>query len=145
MLGMKNSMKSFHLAFLGFFLLSFVINCLSLESKELKSHEFGNIPYHLFDPRKFKMYKNCLCNSELCVKKWNDLNQMKHWNEVYFLEQLIEANNSTNKENAEIFIVPVYFTLSAVGACGNHEDNLKDLISVLRKLFFHSEVSSKDN
>jgi hypothetical protein len=81
--------------------------------------------YHIYDPSLFKMFTNC--------KIPNPINHYKHNLEIFFLNSILELTYNVSAEEADLYVVPVLFSQSKRGYCGNHKENIKDLQFVLNE------------
>ena len=116
---------------------------VSTELISSNSSEQKTVKYYTYDAKLFKMYNNCLCKPDYChYSKWN-LNSTefkhflhqgsKHLNELYFTDQLLQRKAISTKDEAQILILPVFLSLSILGLCGNHTENVEDLRNFVLK------------
>ena len=72
-------------------------------------------------------------------------------NEIFFVEDLLSksniysCNNTETKKNAVLLILPVFYGLSSVNACGDHEENKKDIEMFLNKELLLNDTNNPKN
>lgn len=93
----------------------------------------------VYDPWQFDMFKNC--PKKLVDNKFLD---PKHNVDFYFTKSVLSKKFDpfrTEKERADLFVIPVLCTQSTLGNCGNHSVNIKQLHDILSR----SEYYLKSN
>lgn len=98
---------------------------------------------HVYDPLQFDMYNNC--PTSLLQRK---ILEPKHNADFFFTKSVLSKKFkpfTTTKDEANLFIIPVYCSQSSIGNCGNHTENINQLHEVLSKSKYFLNSNGSDH
>lgn len=92
--------------------------------------------YHVYDPSEFFMYTRCFYRTRKIPRH---MSSPKHAVDILFTMKMLSMNDTSSRpEDADIFIIPVFYTQSISGLCGNHSENFDQMMDVLNSKGFMS-------